>query len=274
MSPERVTGLSGMTTRVLLSDLAFPESPRWHDGRVFVSDWGAGLIWAVTPEGEGEVVARGSAFPLCFDFLPDGRLVLVDGPRLTAQALSDGAAAPYADLGHLSSHAFNDVTVDGRGNVFVNNIGFDFPGGEPRPGMVAVVTPGGDVREAAGGLMFPNGMAVVGDTLVVAESYADQLTAFDIGSDGSLSGRRVWAALGEGAAPDGICAVDDGIWYASVPGQCCALVAEGGEVLARHEFDRGAFSCTVGGDVLYVALNAWGGETSTPQGQLVAVELG
>lgn len=263
-----------MTTTVLLPDLAFPESPRWHDGRVYVSDWGAGQVWAVTPGGDPEVVARGTAFPLCFDFLPDGRLVLVDGPSLTVQASSGGPAAPYADLESLSPHAFNDVTVDRRGNVFVNNIGFDFPGGEPRPGLVAVVTPTGDVRQAADDLMFPNGMAAVGDTLVVAESYGDRLTAFDIGPDGSLSGRRVWAALGEGAAPDGICAVEEGIWYASVPGACCELVAEGGEVLARHDFDRGAFSCAAGDGVLYVALNAWGQESATPQGQLVAVELG
>jgi sugar lactone lactonase YvrE len=262
-----------MTMTVLLSDLAFPESPRWHDGRVYVSDWGAGQVWAVTPGGDAEVVARGTAFPLCIDFLPDGRLVLVNGPNLQVQAAGEDAT-PYADLGALSSYAFNDVTVDGRGNVFVNNIGFEFPGGEPRPGMVAVVTPDGDVREAADGLMFPNGMAVIGETLVVAESYADRLTAFDIGPDGSLSGRRVWAALGEGAAPDGICAVEEGIWYASVPGACCELVAESGEVLARHDFDRGAFSCAAGGGVLYVALNAWGVESTAPQGQLVAVELG
>jgi sugar lactone lactonase YvrE len=272
MSTERAAGLTSMTPAVLLPDLAFPESPRWRDGQIYVSDWGTGTVWSVTPTGDAFVAARGTAFPLCIDFLPDGRLLLVDGSTLRVQD-PDGNVEPYADLSQVSTYAFNDVAVDAAGRVYVNNIGFDFPGGEPRPGLVAVVTEEGAAREAADGLMFPNGMAVVDETLIVAESYADRLTAFQIGPGGSLSGRRDWAVLGEGEAPDGICVVPEGIWYASVPQQACTLVAEGGEVLARQEFDRGAFSCTVGDGVLYVALNAWGSETDQPQGQLVAVEI-
>jgi sugar lactone lactonase YvrE len=257
---------------VLLTDLAFPESPRWHDGRIHVSDWGAGVVHAVSADGTSAVVARGSAFPLCFDFLPDGRLLLVNGSTLEAHA-AGGTTTTYADLGHLSKHTYNDITVDGHGNVFVNNIDFDY-GSEPEPGFVAVVTPDGAVRKAADELMFPNGMAVLGDVLVVAESYAGRLTAYDVAADGSLTGRRTWADLGDDA-PDGICVDPDGrIWYASVPGRACSLVAEGGEVLRTIDFDRGAFSCALRDGVLYVALNIFGEEEQpAPSGQLVAVTL-
>ena len=92
--------------------------------------------------------------------------------------------------GPLGEHPWNDIVVDGRGNAYVNNIGFDFPGGEFAPGIVALVTPDGVARQVADGLAFPNGMAVTPDnaTLIVAESYGQKLTAFDIASDGSLSG--------------------------------------------------------------------------------------
>ena len=224
---------------------------------------------ACTPAGEAELVATGSAFPMCIDFLPDGRLLVVHGTDLLVQ---DGRTMTrYADLSPVSSLSFNDITVDPAGNVFVNNIGFEFPEGEPKPGLVAVVTPSGDVRVVAGDLMFPNGMAVLGTTLVVAESYANRLTAFDIGASGELTGRRVWAALGE-HNPDGICVAPDGtIWYADVPHQVCVNVAEGGEVLRTIDLDRGAFSCVLGEGTLYVTTNSWGDVGRN--GQLVAIDL-
>ena len=65
-------------------------------------------------------------------------------------------------------------------------------------------------------------------TLIVADSYGKRLTAFDIRADGSLSGPRVWADLGEGT-PDGICMDAEGaIWYADVPNKRCVRVNEGG----------------------------------------------
>jgi sugar lactone lactonase YvrE len=259
--------------RVLLSGLAFPESPRWHDGRIYVSDWGAGQVHAVWPDGASQVVATGSSFPMCIDFLPDGRLLVVHGTELLIQ--DNDVLRPYADLSGISDLNFNDIAVDSRGNVFVNNICFEFPGGEPQPGLVAVVTPDGKARPVADGLMFPNGMAVVGDTLIVAESYAGRLTAFDIGADGSLSTGRTWADLGD-AAPDGICVDDEGaVWYADVPHQVCVRVAEGGEVLRTLELDRGAFACALGDGTLYVATNAWsnGFDPNARNGQLVAVTL-
>ncbi|MEZ0579528.1 SMP-30/gluconolactonase/LRE family protein [Nocardioides sp. MH1] len=257
---------------VVLSDLAFPESPRCRDGRVYVSDWGAGEVHALV-SGGSEVVARGSAFPMCIDFLPDGRLVVVHGRELLVQE-TDGVFATYADLAHLSEHGFNDVTVTKDGFVYVGNVDFEFPGGEPRPGFIAVVTPDGRAERVAGGVMFPNGLAVIGDELVVAESYGSRLTAFPIGADGSLGEGRTWADLGEGV-PDGICVDPAGrIWYADVPHESCTLVAEGGELVRTIGLDRGAFSCALDGDTLYVATNLWtGGPTPGRNGQLVAVDL-
>lgn len=260
-------------TRVLIDDLAFPESPRCRAGRVYVSDWGAGEVRAVLDGGASEVVARGQAFPMCIDFLPDGRLLVVHGTDLLVQE-ADGSLTTYADLGQLTDLSYNDVTVSPQGFVYVDNIGFEFPGGEPRPGFVAVVTPYGRVERVADDVMFPNGMAVVGDELVVAESYASRLTAFRINADGSLGDRRTWADL-PGRYPDGICVDPAGrIWYADVADQSCTLVADGGEVVRTVSLDRGAFSCALADGVLYVATNVWdGAPTPSRKGQLVAIDV-
>jgi sugar lactone lactonase YvrE len=247
----------------MLTGRGLLESIRWHDGQLYVSDWSAGEILT----GDGEVVAEVKSLPLCFDWLPDGRMVIVssaDGRLLRREP--DGALVTHAPLGE---GMWNDIAVDGRGNVYVNQVDFTSPSG-------AIHLAG--VGEVAGGLAFPNGMAVLGDTLIVAESHGHRLTAFDIDQDGGLSGRRVWASLGEGT-PDGICLDPEGaIWYADVPNQCCVLVAEGGAVLRKVELDRGGFDCVLGDDTLYVAaaefLGMTGGEPVAPgSGQVVAVPL-
>ena len=140
--------------------------------------------------------------------------------------------------------------MDGLGNAYINNIGFAFPAGEFAPGTVALLTPDGSVRRVADGVAFPNGMAVTPDnsTLIVAESYANKLTAFDIAEDGGLSDRRVWADLGDGV-PDGICLDAEGaVWYGDVPNRRCVRVREGGEVLRTIELDLGRFACMLGGE--------------------------
>lgn len=181
---------------VLLEGIVFGESPRWHDGRLWFSDWGAGQVITLHADGSHEVAATVPSFPLCFDFLPDGRLLAMDSPRRRLlRREPDGSLVPHADLSAISQKPWNEVVVDGRGNAYVNTIGFDFPGGEFAPGLVAVVTPEGKVDQVAGDLAFPNGMTISADgmTLIVAESYANRLTAYDIRGDGGLSGRRVWA---------------------------------------------------------------------------------
>jgi sugar lactone lactonase YvrE len=141
-------------------------------------------------------------------WLPDGRLLIVSSrrDRLLLRREPEGSLVTHADLTALSHHPWNDIVVDGRGNAYIGNVSFDFPGGEFATGILAVVSPDGSARQAADGLSFANGMAVTPDnsTLIVAESYGKRLTAFDIAADGSLSNRRVWVDL-DGGFPDGIC---------------------------------------------------------------------
>ncbi|GAA0544716.1 SMP-30/gluconolactonase/LRE family protein [Paractinoplanes ferrugineus] len=233
--------------QLVLSGLVMGESARWHDGALWFCDWGAGSVLRLSASRTAEVMAGASGMPFCIDWRPGGELLLLDGPG--ARLLRDGV--PYADLAGIDgSHPWNDIVVDSRGNAFVNNIGYDFPGGTPAPGLIAVVSPDGVARPVAGGLEFPNGMAVTADdsTLIVAESHGSRLTAFDIASDGSLSNRRVWADL-PGVAPDGICLDPSGaIWYAAVPNEHCSLVREGGAVVTTIPLPDGAFDCALSGD--------------------------
>ena len=264
--------------QVLLTGLAFPESPRWRDGRLWVADWGASEVIAVDPDGPAEVVARVPSFPMCIDHLPDGRLLIVDSSerRLLRQE-PDGSLVPHADLAALGKRPWNDVVVDGRGNAYVNNIGFDFPAGEFAPGIVALVAPDGSAREVADGLAFPNGMAITPDnaTLIVAESYGQRLSAFDIGADGTLSGRRTWAEVDD--HPDGICLDADGaVWYGDVGTKRCVRVGEGGDVLQVIDLDRGCFACVLGGSqrrTLFLVANEWSGTEDASGGERVGQVL-
>ena len=248
-----------MKSQILMSGLIFVESARWHQGRFWFSDWGTQQIFALDANGQDNVairisnrsavqreVARG---PLCVDFLPDGRLLIVAGRegRLLVQE-NNGELSTYVDLAPISRFPWNDIVVDSRGNAYVGNTGFDFPGGEFAPGTIALAGADSSIRMVAEGLAFPNGMAITSDnsTLIVAESYGQKLTAFNIAEDGSLTGRRIWAAC-EGY-PDGICLdQENAIWYADVPNKRCVRVREGGEVLNTVNLDRGCFSCALGG---------------------------
>ncbi len=258
--------------QILMSGLAFPECPRWHDDRLWFSDWGAHEVIAVDLEGKSEVIVRVPSFPMCIDRLPDGRLLIVSAAdRLLLRREPDGSLATHADLTGVSRHTWNDIVVDGRGNAYVNNAGFDFPGGEFALGIVALVTPNGTARQVAEGVAFPNGMVVTPDnsTLIVAESYGNRLKAFDIAADGSLSNPRVWADL-DGGVPDGICLdADNAIWYADVPNKRCVRVREGGEVLQTIHLDRGCFACTLGGvdkKTLFLMANQWHGTAHMADG--------
>lgn len=258
--------------KTLMSGLAFPESPRWHEGRLWVSDWGAHEVIAVDLEGRSEVVTRGRTFPMCIAFLPDGRLLIVSSSEgLLLRQESDGSLVTHADLNGVAEPRWNDIVVDGRGNAYVNNIGFDFGSGEFAPGIVALVSADGSARQVADGVAFPNGMAVTPDssTLIVAESYGNKLTAFDIAADGSLSKGRVWADLQDGV-PDGICIDAEGaVWYGDVPNKRCVRVREGGEVLGTIELDRGCFACALGGadkPTLFMTANQWRGAENMADG--------
>jgi sugar lactone lactonase YvrE len=253
---------------MLITGIAFGESPRWHDGRLWFADWGAQELIAVDLEGSSEVVVRVPSFPFCVDWLPDGRLLIVSArDRLLLRREPDGSLATHADLSGLSDYPWNEIVVDGRGTAYVNNIGFEFPCGEFAPGTVALLAPEGSVRQVADGVAFPNGMAVTPDnsTLIVAESYANKLTAFDIAEDGGLSNRRVWADLGDGV-PDGLCLDAEGaVWYADVPNKRCVRVREGGEVSQTIDLDRSCFACMLGGPdgkTLFLVAQEWRGMQS------------
>ena len=233
----------------LLSGLVIGESPRWHQGRLWFAHWGTGEIVAVDLEGRREVVGEGPpGLGWSIDWLPDGRL-LVTGRGLMRRE-RDGSMVRHADLGGLGVDDFNEIVVDGRGNIYVNG-GCDFDPGEGNaPGIIALVTPDGSVRQVADGIAFPNGMAVSPDnsTLVVGESFAARLTAFDIAADGSLANRRVWA---DGVGPDGICMDAGGAIWAGVGefgDNLVGRVREGGEVLERVQLDQPCFACMLGGE--------------------------
>jgi sugar lactone lactonase YvrE len=251
----------------LTTGLEIGESPRWHEGRLWFSNWGAQEVIAVDLDGRSEVMARvPTTIPFSIDWLPDGRLLIVSGPEgVLLRRESDGSLVTHADLTGLSDRGWNEIVVDGHGSAYINGGGFDLMAGEPfAPGIVAVLTPDGSTRKVADGIAFPNGMAVTPDnsTLVVAESYAKRLTAFDIAADGGLANRRVWADLGDGV-PDGICIdAEKAVWYADVPNKRCVRVREGGEVLETVELDRGCFACMLGGaakTTLFMMAAKWAG---------------
>ena len=239
--------------RILRTGLGFGESPRWHDGRLWFCNWGFGEVVAVDLDGKSEVMAQiPTTVPFSIDWLPDGRLLVVSGREaLLLRQEPDGSLVTHADLTGLDS-MFNEIVVDGRGNAYVNGA------------TIAVVTADGSARQVADGLEFGNGMAVMpgNATLIVAESYGQKLTAFQIAADGSLSRPRVWADLGDGV-PDGICLDAEGaIWYADVPNKQCVRVREGGQVLQTIQLDRGCFSCALGGTnrtTLFMVATPWRG---------------
>lgn len=270
----------------LLADgFGLVESPRWHDGRLWFSDWTAGEIRVLEPDGSSRVAVRHESLPLCFDFLPDGRLLVVSNTRralLVAAADAaaadddddDGTLTEYADLTPLSELGANDIVVDGRGNAYVNSndapFGAPVPETGPAPGRVYLVPAEGTPRLVAEDLAFPNGMAVTADnsTLIVAESYRQRLTAFAILADGSLGARRVFAELADDP-PDGITIDSAGaVWYADVPHRQCVRVSDGGTIHQSVELDRGAFACMLGGPdgrTLYAVGAQWPGASGLSQ---------
>jgi sugar lactone lactonase YvrE len=244
--------------RIVLSGLGIPESPRWHEGRLWFCNWIDRQVMAADLDGEAEVMLTRdpASHPMGYSigWLPDGRL-LTTGAKLERQE-PDGSMVTIAE-----QHA-NEIVVDGRGNVYINGADFDFVGGgAPKPGYIKVVTPDGQLRQVAGDIQFPNGMVITPDgrTLIISESFAGRLTAFYIDGDGGLSGRRVFA---DGLGPDGITMDAEGAIWVSTGGFSVARVAEGGTVLQRIELaeNRAPFALMLGGPdrrTLFICTAEW-----------------
>ena len=238
--------------RTIASGFAYPEGPRWHEGNLWFADQHAGVVHRISAAGERLESFAVEGSPSGMGWLPGGDLIVVsmDGRRILRRA--DGVLRLHADLSAFHAAQSNDMVVDASGRAYVGNIGFDFDRGEaPRLTMLLAVEPEGTARRVADDLLCPNGTVLTPDgrTLIVAESLASRLTAFDVAADGSLSSRRVFAEV-PGHVPDGICLDAEGqIWAASPFARSVVRVREGGEITARVDIEgAGAFACVLGGE--------------------------
>jgi sugar lactone lactonase YvrE len=249
--------------KLLADGLHFGEGPRWHDGRLWLSDFYDHAVKTVDLDGQVQTAFEVDGQPSGLGWLPDGRMLIVSMlDRRLLRREPDGELVEHADLSGVAGFHTNDMVVDGHGRAYVGNFGFDLftflhehsvaeALGEPGPekAKLARVDPDGSVHVAAEDLKFPNGSVVTPDgrTLIVAETFGLRLSAFDIDSDGSLHNRRVWADLG-GRPPDGICLdADTNVWVANPLEPVCFLVAEDGGIVAEVETDQPCFACMLGG---------------------------
>jgi sugar lactone lactonase YvrE len=237
---------------VLVDGIDFGEGPRWHDGRLWFSDFYQHRVSAVSLDGERETVLELDDHPSGLGWLPDGRLLVVSMcDKRVLRVEPDGSVREHADLSAIATGRCNDMVVASDGNAYVGNFGFEVWAGEERQNAtLALVRPDGTVVAAARDMEFPNGSVITPDgrTLIVGESFGRRYTAFDIGADGTLDGRRVWAQFTD-VAPDG-CSLDaeGAIWVANAIGTEVARVREGGEITDRVDVGQGAYACALGGN--------------------------
>ncbi|HJV86203.1 MAG TPA: SMP-30/gluconolactonase/LRE family protein [Noviherbaspirillum sp.] len=237
--------------KLIVDGLAFAEAPRWHDGALWFSDFYTHKVNRIDASGRMETIAEVPGQPSGLGWTPDGRLLVVSmNDRLLLRQEPHGMTV-VANLEALAPSHCNDMVVDSRGRAYIGNFGFDMMIKEPvRPTVLILVTPDGAARVVADDLLFPNGCVITpdGKTLIVAETFGNRLTAFDISEDGSLSGRRVWAELGK-ASPDGICLDAEGaVWVASPPTAEFLRVQEGGTISERIGVSSQAIACALGGE--------------------------
>jgi len=242
---------------ILLTDLCFAEGPRWRQGKLWFSDMHDQRVCTVTPDGVKEIVLTlDDDQPSGLGWLPDGRLLVVAMTKRQLLVFDGTTLDIYADLAELAPFHCNDMVVDQVGRAYVGNFGFDLHNqAKPSTTNLIRVDPDRSAKLLADEVLFPNGTVITedGTTLIVGETFAGVLTAFDIDSAGDLSNRRIWAQLPEGAVPDGICLdAAGGIWSASPSSNQCIRQIEGGEVTHSIDTGRGAFACMIGGGNLYV----------------------
>ena len=243
---------SGLT--VVADGLLLPECPRWRDGRFWFSDFYALTVSSIAPPEPVQLRCQLHDCPGGLGWMPDGEMLVVSmSRRLLLRVTGTGEPKVHADLRRFGDGPLNDLLVDRVGRAYVGGFGYDLFGGEPaRPAPLLCVEPDGTARVVAQRLRFPNGMALLNErTLVVAETFASCLTAFDRHRDGSLYGRRLWAAIAgvPPSTPDGI-AVDAAgcMWVADPDGRRVVRVAHGGAILSVIDTaPERPFACALGG---------------------------
>jgi sugar lactone lactonase YvrE len=238
-------------TKTLLDGLSFPEGPRWHEGKLWFSDMQAGRVMTVDRDGKCENIVDVPGAPSGLGWLPDGRLLVVSMIDRRLLRLEPWGLVEVADLNELASYHCNDMVVDHDGKAYIGNFGFDYAANAPvEPAEIVLVTSDGEARVVVKEVYFPNGTVITPDnqTLIVAETWGNCLTAFDIESDGSLANRRIWAKL-EGVFPDGICLDAEGaIWVAAPhPGEVMRVL-KGGDITHRVNVSTTPYACMLGGD--------------------------
>ena len=244
--------VDSVTWNLVLDGIDFGEGPRWHEGRLWFSDFYQHTISSVDPDGVRVIEHADVGRPSGMGWLPDGRLVFVEMETRTVMRVEDDRSiVVHADLSSVATGHCNDMVVDRSGNIYVGNFGFDMEAdAEFALASLALVRPDGSVEVAATDLSFPNGSVIVDDgkTLIVGESFGAQFTAFDIAPDATLSNRRVWASV-DAMAPDG-CTVDSagGIWFSDALGKQVVRVVEGGGVTHRLATEDNTYACMLGGD--------------------------
>ncbi len=246
-------------TEILLEGLSFPESPRWHEDKLWFSDMGTSKVMTVDLSGNAETILLVPNRPSGLGWLPNGRLLIVSMIDRRLIRLDPEGVQEHADLRELATFWCNDMVVDKKGRAYVGNFGFDFTGGEPfKPAEIVLVESNGEKRVVADNLSFPNGTVITPDekTLIVGETFTQQLTAFDISSDGSLKERRIWASI-RNLSPDGIC-LDSagGIWVATPGRHRVVRVLEGGGITDKVKIKTDAYACMLGGpdrNILFIA---------------------
>lgn len=235
---------------VIAEGLAFAEGPRWHDGKLWFSDFYTHKVHCIGLDGVLDTVVEVPGQPSGLGWLPDGRLQVVSMTDRRLLRLDPDGLKEAADLSALAPFHCNDMVIDRQGRAYVGNFGFDLTGRAPvKSTVLLLVMPNGDVRVVAEDLLFPNGCVITpdGKTLIIAETFGKRLTAFEIEQDGSLVGRRLWADLGD-ASPDGICLDAEGaVWVASPTTSEFLRVKEHGEITDRIASDNQAIACALGG---------------------------
>lgn len=235
----------------LLGGLRFAEAPRWHNDRLWFSDFFRQEVMAVTEQGQSEVMFRLDDSPSGLGWRPDGSLLVVSMHHQQLLAWRGGVLARVADLSTHAGGPCNDMVVDAQGRAYVGNFGFDLYAKEEACATCLLrVDLDGSVHRVAEDMWFPNGMAITpdGQTLMVAETFRNRLTAFTIAPDGSLKNRRVFAEL-QGVFPDGLCLDAEGaVWVADARGHAVLRVVEGLGVVERVSTgEHQSYACMLGG---------------------------